>query len=146
MAKTIFEHLSGIKEKKVSWDTLTDADKKTFSPFLINRFLSMNMDYIEFVNDLQKYTVGLLKPSEVYKLYYHFLPAQKTWDKYIKSKAEKKYESELLDYLSKWYGVSKREVVDYLDILSKDEVKTILSKFGLDVKKIKSLTKFNKSK
>ncbi len=145
MAKTIFEHLSGIKEKKVSWDTLTDADKKTFSPFLINRFLSMNMDYIEFVNDLQKYTVGLLKPSEVYKLYYHFLPAQKTWDKYIKGKTEKKYEPELLDYLTKWFGVSKREVVDYLQILPKEEVREILSAYGLDKKRITKLTLFKNS-
>ncbi len=145
MAKTIFEHLSGIKEKKVSWDTLTDADKKTFSPFLINRFLSMNMDYIEFVNDLQKYTVGLLKPSEVYKLYYHFLPAQKTWDKYIKGKTEKKYEPELLDYLTKWFGVSKREVLDYLQILPKEEVREILSAYGLDKKRITKLTLFKNS-
>ena len=145
MAKTIFEHLSGIKEKKVSWDTLTDADKKTFSPFLINRFLSMNMDYIEFVNDLQKYTIGLLKPREVYKLYYEFLPAQKTWDKYIKGKAEKKYEPELLDYMVKWFGVSKREVVDYLQILPKEEVRQILSAYGLDKKRVTKLTSFKNS-
>lgn len=145
MAKTIFEHLAGIKEKKVSWDTLTDADKKTFSPFLINRFLSMNMDYIEFVNDLQKYSIGLLKPREVYKIYYYFLPAQKTWDKYIKGKTEKKYEPELLDYLTKWFGVSKREVVDYLQILPKEEVREILSAYGLDKKRITKLTRFKNS-
>ena len=34
-AKTIFEHLAGIKEKKVSWNSLSDMDKKTFSPFII---------------------------------------------------------------------------------------------------------------
>jgi|TARA_B100002019_G_C20797247_1_gene369511 hypothetical protein len=145
MAKTIFEHLAGIKEKKVSWDTLTDADKKTFSPFLINRFLSMNLNYIEFVNDLQKYSIGLLKPREVYKIYYYFLPAQKTWDKYIKGKTEKKYEPELLDYLTKWFGVSKREVVDYLQILPKEEVREILSAYGLDKKRITKLTRFKNS-
>lgn len=145
MAKTIFEHLAGIKEKKVSWDTLTDADTKTFSPFLINRFLSMNLNYIEFVNDLQKYSIGLLKPREVYKIYYYFLPAQKTWDKYIKGKTEKKYEPELLDYLTKWFGVSKREVVDYLQILPKEEVREILSAYGLDKKRITKLTRFKNS-
>ena len=41
-AKTIFQHLSGIKEKKVEWNSLSDMDKKTFSPFIINRWLSMN--------------------------------------------------------------------------------------------------------
>ena len=27
-AKSLFEHLSGIKEKKVKWDTLSEMDKK----------------------------------------------------------------------------------------------------------------------
>jgi hypothetical protein len=36
---------------------------------------------------------------------------------------------------------SKREVKDYLDVLSKDEVKEILEALGTDSKEIKKLTK-----
>ena len=32
-AKTIFQHLSGIKEKKESWESLSEMDKKSFTPF-----------------------------------------------------------------------------------------------------------------
>ena len=85
-AKTIFEHLSGIKEKKVSWNSLSDMDKKTFSPFIINRWLSMNTDLLPIVNILQKYTIGLLSARDVYKVYFDYLPKQKTFDKYIKGK------------------------------------------------------------
>jgi hypothetical protein len=140
-AKTIFEHLSGIKEKKVSWNSLSDMDKKTFSPFIINRWLSMNLDLLPIVNILQKYTIGLLSARDVYKVYFDFLPKKKTFDKYVKGKGSGKYNKEMLSYLSQWYGVSKREVIDYLDILSKDDIVTILMKYGLTEKESKKLLK-----
>lgn len=140
-AKTIFEHLSGIKEKKVKWNSLSDMDKKTFSPFIINRWLSMNMGLLPIVNILQKYTIGLLSARDVYKVYFDYLPKQKTFDKYIKGKKEGKHNKEMLSHLSDWYGVSKREVIDYLDILSKDDVINILMKYGLTEKESKKLLK-----
>ena len=130
-AKTIFQHLSGIKEKKDSWESLSDMDKKSFSPFIINRWLSMNLDFLPIVNELQKYTIGTLSARDTYKLYLDFLPKRKTFDKYIKGKKTSKYGKDVLCYLSSWYGVSQREVVDYLDILSKEEIICILMKYGL---------------
>ena len=140
-AKSIFQHLSGIKEKKESWASLSDMDKKSFSPFIINRWLSMNMDLLPIVNILQKYTIGFLSARDVYKVYLDFLPKQKTFDKYIKGSKSSKYNKEVLEYLSKWYGVSQREVTDYLEILSKDDVINILTKYGLTDKEAKKLLK-----
>jgi len=140
-AKTIFQHLSGIKEKKESWASLSDMDKKSFSPFIINRWLSMNLDLLPIVNILQKYTIGFLSARDVYKVYLDFLPKQKTFDKYIKGSKSSKYNKDVLEYLSKWYGVSQREVTDYLEILSKDDVIDILMKYGLTEKESKKLLK-----
>ena len=140
-AKGLFDHLSGIKEKKVAWDSLSEMDKKSFSPFIINRWLSMNLDLLPIINILQKYTIGTLKEREVYKLYYDFLPKEKTFDKYIKGKKEAKYNKELLNHLSNWYGISHREVEDYLEILSKEQVIEILMKYGKTEKESKSLLK-----
>jgi len=140
-AKTIFQHLSGIKEKKESWTSLSDMDKKSFSPFIINRWLSMNMGLLPIVNILQKYTIGFLSARDVYKVYLDFLPKQKTFDKYIKGSKSSKYNKDVLEYLSKWYGVSQREVTDYLEILSKDDVINILTKYGLTDKEAKKLLK-----
>ena len=140
-ANTIFQHLSGIKEKKVEWNSLSDMDKKTFSPFIINRWLSMNLDLLPIINVLQKYTIGLLSARDVYKVYLDFLPKRKTFDKYIKGKKEGKHNKELLSYLSNWYGVSQREVIEYLDILPKDEVIKILMKYGLTEIQSKKLLK-----
>ena len=140
-AKTIFQHLSGIKEKKESWTSLSDMDKKSFSPFIINRWLSMNLDLLPIVNILQKYTIGFLSARDVYKVYLDFLPKKKTFDKYIKGSKSSKYNKDVLEYLSKWYGVSQREVTDYLEILSNDDVINILMKYGLTEKESKKLLK-----
>jgi len=136
-AKTLFQHLSGLKESKTPWDSLSVMDKKTFEPFMVNRFLSMNMGLLELVNELQKFTIGQLSPRDVYKMYLDFLPKRRSFDKYIKGKKDDKYNSNVLEYLAKYYQVSQREVRDYLEILSKDDITEILLKYGLDKKEIK---------
>ena len=140
-AKTLFQHLSGLKESKTSWDSLSVMDKKTFEPFMVNRFLSMNMGLLELVNELQKFTIGQLSPRDVYKMYLDFLPKKRSFDKYIKGKKDDKYNSNVLGYLAKYYSVSQREVRDYLEILSKDDITEILLKYGLDKKEIKKWLK-----
>ncbi len=139
--KTLFQHLSGLKESKTSWDSLSVMDKKTFEPFMVNRFLSMNMGLLELVNELQKFTIGQLSPRDVYKMYLDFLPKKRSFDKYIKGKKDDKYNSNVLEYLAKYYSVSQREVRDYLEILSKDNITEILLKYGLDKKEIKKWLK-----
>ena len=140
-AKTLFQHLSGLKESKTSWDSLSVMDKKTFEPFMVNRFLSMNMGLLELVNELQKFTIGQLSPRDVYKMYLDFLPKKRSFDKYIKGKKDDKYNSNVLEYVAKYYSVSQREVRDYLEILSKDNITEILLKYGLDKKEIKKWLK-----
>jgi len=140
-AKTLFEHLSGIKEKKSPWESLSVMDKKSFEPFMVNRFLSMNMEFLELVNELQMYTIGQLSPRDVYKLYLDVLPKKRSFDKYIKAKGSDKYNDKVLEYLSRYFEVSQREVKDYLEILSKDDVVYIIKKFGIEEKEIKKWLK-----
>ena len=44
---TIFDHISGVTDKKTPWSKLSVLDRKSFSVYLVNRWLSMNMDFIE---------------------------------------------------------------------------------------------------
>lgn len=143
-ALSLFDHLNGLTSLKTPWDSLSDIDKKSFSPYMINRFLSMSPDLIEFVNELQKYTIGILSPKEVYNLYLDVLPKKKMFFKYIKGDAKEKYSDTLVDYVSKYYECSKLEAKDYLDIFSakeeyKEDLVTILQKFGLTDKEIKKI-------
>lgn len=141
---SLFDHLSNVCEKKTDWNNLSDVDKKSFSSFMVNRFLSMNMDYVELINEFQKYTVGILEDREVYKLYSDILPKKKQFNKYIKGKKEEKYNDELVSIVSKHFLISRTEAIDYLDILYIDRLNTVvelLKKYGKSDKEVKNLIK-----
>lgn len=141
---TIFDHLSHITEKKTPWDKLSEADQKSFSPYLINRWLSMNMDLIEIVDMFQQYTIGELDRKHVYQLYQELLPKRKMYNKYIKAKDSDKYNKELLEFVAKHYQISIREATEYVAMMldiDKELVIDILRKYGKTDKEIKSLMK-----
>ena len=89
----------------------------------------------------QKYAIGVLEPREVYKWYSEVLPKGKRFNKYIKSKKSKKYDSEMIDILQKYFECSKLQVKQNLELISKDELIEILNKYGLEKKKIKRIIK-----
>ena len=140
-AKSLFDHLGGITYKKDKWESLSEVDKKSFDMYMVNRFLSMNLDYLGLVNEIQQYTNGHLTARELYKVYLDVLPKKKSFDKYIKGKSESKWDKNVVKYLCQYFEVSAREVEDYLDILTTDEVKKIIQKFGVDKKEIEKWLK-----
>ena len=99
----------------------------------------MDTDFIEIVNYFQKYSIGQLKPREVYKWYCDILPKGKRFNKYIKGKKSKKYEDWLIKLLSNYYKCSKLQVTEYLELIDKQELKTILEMYGTDKKQIKKV-------
>ena len=140
-ALTIFDHLAKLTHKKVPWSELSELDQKSFAPYLINRFLSMNPDYIELVDMLQQYTIGLLDKKQVYQLYYELLPKVKTFSKYIKGKKGNKYQPELVKFICDRFWVNKQEASDYLELLPKEELVSELKRYGNDDANIKRLLK-----
>jgi len=140
---TIIDWMNQLLVHKKDWNEFTEDEQKKFSPFIINRWLSMDEEFIEVVNYFQKYAVGTLEPREVYKWYSDFLPKGKRFNKYIKSKKDKKYNPELINVLVNWFECSKLEAKENLSYISKEEVNQILEKYGVDPKKIKSICKRN---
>ncbi len=138
---TIFDWINNILVYRKSWDSFSDSEHKTFNSFMINRFLSMDVEFIEVVNYFQKYSIGTLEPREVYKWYCNILPKGKRFNKYIKGKKEKKYDKELINTLVNYFKCSILHIEEYLDFLSKDELKIILSKYGFNSKEIKRMIK-----
>jgi hypothetical protein len=144
---TIFDHLSNVTDKKLPWEELSDVDKKAFSPYMINRFLSMNQDFIELVNELQRYTVGQIEPEYTYKLYSELLPKKKQFNKYIKSKKADKYNSALVDLVRNHFLISEKEALEYLDMYYADRLNTlkeIVKKYGKSDKEVDKLLKLEK--
>ena len=137
----IFDWLGQITCYKKPWDSFSETDQKTFNTFIINRFLSMDEEFIEVVNVFQKYSVGTLESREVYKWYCEVLPKGRRYNKYIKGKKQVKYDSELIEIMCKHYEVSRSECKEYLELISKEELKSILEMYGLDLKKINKFLK-----
>ena len=138
---TIFDWINQILVKKTHWDKFTKDEQKKFSPFIINRWLSMDKEFLEIVNYFQKYSIGTLEPREVYKWYCDMLPKGKRFNKYIKGKKDKKYNTELIDTMVINFECSKSQVKDYLELIHKDELIEILQKYGMNEKTIKRLLK-----
>jgi len=138
---TIFDWVNQILVHKKHWNDFTVDEQKKFSPFIINRWLSMEPEFIEIVNYFQKLAIGTLEPREVYKWYCEILPKGKRFNKYIKGKKDKKYDPELLSLLTHHFECSKVEVKQHLKLIDKIELQEILEKYGKDEKTIKRLCK-----
>jgi hypothetical protein len=127
---TIFDFIGGVTDKKREWKKWSETDQKKFSPFIVNRWLSMRMELTELVNEFQTYTIGLLRPQETYRLYYELLPTNKSFAKYIKGKSEDKFDKDLIAQLAEHYQVSKSEAADYADLMDKIALDRIITMYG----------------
>ena len=128
---TIFDWINQMLVTKKHLNDFTEDEQKKFSPFIINRWLSMDKDFLEIVNVFQKYAIGTLEPREVYKWYCDVLPKGKRFNKYIKGKRNKKYDKEMINIISNHFEVSKKESKDYIDLLDKTEIKEIYKMYGV---------------
>jgi len=143
---TIFDHLANITWKKKDWNSMSELDQKAFSPYLINRWLSMNPDLIEVVDMFQQYTIGPLNKKHVYQLYYDILPKQKMFARYIKGKKLAKYDKELVKLITSHYEVNSQEAEEYINLFKRtnggiNHLQELLKMYGKTEKEIKKLLK-----
>ena len=141
--KGLFDHVTHITQKQTKgyWDSLNETEKKQWSNYMIHRFLSMKMEYVDVVNEIQRYN---LKPKDLYKLYINVLPKKKEWLKYVKGKKDMKHPKWLLEIVAKYYESSTVEAHEYLEVFytteqNKANLKTILQSYGADPKEIRKL-------
>jgi hypothetical protein len=141
----LFDHISAVTEYQDPqyWKNISDDDKKTFGNFIIQRYLSMNPDWIEWIADVQPYIQSL--PNEYfYRFFIDMIPPKKYYLKYIKGKKANDYEDWIVDLVVKEYGCSTKHANEYLDILystrdGREQILSICQKYGTDKKLITSL-------
>jgi hypothetical protein len=117
----IFDHIKNITVNKGDF-----LGEEGWSNYMINRFLSMNEDYCEVVNFVQKNT-WQIKPVYLYNLYKDLLPKQQVYLKYIKAQNTKKYNDDEIESIQAYFEISKKEAKEYIDLLPKEEVEYIVS-------------------
>ena len=135
---TLFDHLNNIHVKKTDWDTLTDAEKKTWDSFMVNRYISMlGLEECMLANEVQQYK---LDPKIQYELYRSIFPKQVRRATYIKGKGKPK-SSEMVNILAQQLEISTTEASEYIDIMSIEAKTNMLQELGYDSKEIKKLLK-----
>jgi hypothetical protein len=135
---TIFDWLKEITSNKSKWESFTEEERASFNPYMMHRLLSMNPEYIEFVNLVQTFPYS--DKEKIYNIYLYMIPKKNMFHKYIKSSKKKKQES-LLKHIANYFECSFGEAEEYIDILRESGVKSILTKLGIEEKEQKKLLK-----
>jgi len=141
--KSLFDHIGQITavQNPNYWEDISDEDKKTWSNYMVNRFLSMKPDWIDLVNEIQKYP---LEPKQLYKFYTSILPKRKEWLRYIKGDKKMKYPKWVYEIVTKHLQCSMREASDAVDMYEisaggQSELADMLFKYGIEEKEVRKL-------
>lgn len=132
-----FEHVKNLHTKGRQWDDFNDEEKKSFNVYIINKTLSFNPDYIDVVNYVQKFSSGNLTPKGVFNIYFNFLPSKFKYSKWIKGSKNDK-DKEKITTLATHFGCSTREASDYISILDKKTINTIMKGYDTKINKKKT--------
>ena len=140
---TLFDWLEQITTKKPPASSFDESDWGTFQPYMIHKFISMNADYIELANYVQK--IPHDQKKYIYTAYCNLIPKRKVWLKWIgKTKSSTSPETE---HIARYYECSLKDAAEYMELLGKAGVTEILSKMGIDdTKSEKNAKKSRKTK
>lgn len=86
------------------------------NPFMVNRALSNNPDTLFFADEANAFKA--VDPYNHYLFYFHSIPKKKRYGKWAK-KEEKNLKMEMV---KKFYGVSEKRALEYLEILNEDQL------------------------
>ena len=136
--KNIFDWLKAINTTKPPVESFTDKDWEVWNSYMIHRFLSMNKDFIEIVNNIQE--ILPQDKKKIYSIYKEFIPKNNKWNKYIKSKI-KQPNKDLVDHIRDYFKCSSKEAKEYIYVLDKPKINRILTNRGLNKKELKILLK-----
>ena len=137
---SIFDFVKAIIDTKPSWDTFTPEQQKMFSGYMINKFLSMNVKYIDIINYVQGLNVK--ENKKLYEIYCFLIPQSKnTYSPFIKSTTKSLVLPELTKYISEHFECSKTEAEEYIQMTDEKWLENILVSKGVDEKQVKKLIK-----
>ena len=134
---TVFDWLNEITVKKTSPNDFLQSDWDDWNSYMVHRYVSMNIDYIDIANYVQK--INPQNKQQIYSIYREMIPKKKLWLKYIKNENKKNYK-EVAEYIAEYFECSLGEADHYIDIIP-SSVESILWEMGVDEKESKKLIK-----
>jgi hypothetical protein len=136
--KTIFQWLNEITLYKSSPEDFSQESWDNFNSYMIHRYLSMDINYIDIVNYVQK--VNPQSKKQIYTIYREMIPKKKVYLKYVKNENKRNYK-ELAEYIAEYLECSLGEADEYIDILQEHGIRNILWKMGVEDKETEKLIK-----
>jgi hypothetical protein len=136
--KNIFDWLNHITYHKTPSSEFTEEDWDKFNSYMVNRFISMDKNYVELANYVQ--ITPYDNKEQLYNIYKEYLPKKKMFFKYLKS-SHKSPPQKLVEEFTKFFECSVSEAESHVKILKPKDHKNILSHMGYDEKEIKQILK-----
>ena len=119
--KSIFDLINNVNSNKELLEK--EQVESIGNAYMINRAMSNNVDTIFFANEASGFKHVPLYP--LYLFYQMSVPKKKRYGKWEK-KGEKE---ESIQYIKDFYQCSDRKALDYIEILTDDQIKEIKAKF-----------------
>ena len=135
---TLFDWLNELTFNKRDWSSFSEDQRESFNSYMIHRYVSMYIGYVEIANVAQK--LPLTEKEKIYNIYKTMLPKKKMFLKYVKKQNKNTYE-DLLQYVANYYHCSFGEAEEYIDIIREAGVRGILWEMGVDEKETDKLIK-----
>ena len=136
--KNIFDWLNEVTLIKRPVKDIPEESWEKWNSYMMHRYLSMYVGYVEIVNYVQK--LNPQSKKQIYSIYRQLIPKKKIWLKYIKNQ-NKSQKQELIEYISRYFECGLAEANHYIHIIPPEEIKSILSEMGVNDKEIKKIYK-----
>lgn len=136
--KSLFDHLDNIMvgKDKEYFDNLTESEKKEYSPYMINLFLSMERKYLNLMSYIDKYTFNCLSKKQHHDLLLNIIPKQKIFLKYIKKDKKAEEDELLIELLAKKLELPKKQAKELIIFLEKDDIINFMKSFAVEEKQL----------
>lgn len=115
----IFDHIKNITTTKGKY-----LGDEGWNNWMVNRFISMDQDYCELVNLIQKNT-WMMGGKHLYQLYKDIIPKQYKFLKYIKASSKIVHDVDEIEAIQAYFQVSSKRAKEYITMLSREEIEEI---------------------
>ena len=136
--KDLWGWLNEITLYKTPIEEISEESWEKWNSYMIHRYVSMDIRYIEFVNYIQ--TIPYDNKQQLYNIYREMIPKAKTFFKYLKTNRKKK-NTEVIEYIAEYFQCSLGEAEEYLDILRETGARRVLYDMGVNDKEADKLLK-----
>ena len=134
----IFGWLDEIMLHKSDPQNISEESWDKWNSYMIHRYVSMNINYIDVVNYVQK--INPNNKKQIYTIYQEMIPKKKLWLKYIKNTNKTNFK-QIPEYVAEYFNCSLGEAEEYIYLLRKQGIKGILWDMGVNEKEADKLIK-----